>query len=184
MYIVYKHKNLINGKIYIGQTKNYDNPEIRWKGGTVYNTFLRNDLLKYDWNTDFSHDILIAVKTKEEANIYEKYYIMFFQSIVYGYNILEGGDCVPIFKHTPNSNIANNKKPRFVKIINSKTKNEEFRGKWTDAMQYIKNNIYPPITSKTLLTYIRDEINLESELRCGDSFLIKKAVRRRNKSEL
>lgn len=44
MYTVYKHTNLINNKVYIGQTS-YSNPEQRWvnmdKNILVVNIFIR-----------------------------------------------------------------------------------------------------------------------------------------------
>lgn len=47
-YIVYKHTNKINNKIYIGITKYGDNPNIRWRNGMGYtsNKKFFSDILK------------------------------------------------------------------------------------------------------------------------------------------
>jgi hypothetical protein len=35
-YLIYKHTNIINNKVYIGQTCQVNNPEIRWRNGNGY----------------------------------------------------------------------------------------------------------------------------------------------------
>lgn len=91
-YIIYMHKNKINGKVYIGQTK--QQPEKRWKNGEGYIDSPRfyNAIKKYGWE-NFSHKILIDNLTLEEADIQESYYIKLYKATDerYGYNINEGG---------------------------------------------------------------------------------------------
>ena len=72
-YIVYKHTNLINNKIYIGITKYGNHPKKRWKNGLgyEYNEKFFSDIIKYGWN-NFSHEILDKDLDLIEASILEK----------------------------------------------------------------------------------------------------------------
>ena len=94
MWIIYKHTNLINGKIYIGQT--CQNPEKRWDYGCGYkkhNLHFYNAIKKYGWKTGFSHEIIEKdILTVEEANEKEKYWIAFYNcKEPNGYNQNDGG---------------------------------------------------------------------------------------------
>ena len=95
-YIIYCHKNKINNKRYIGQTKNPVNK--RWgKNGYEYlrksNDHFKNAILKYGWD-NFEHEILFTGLTKEEANQKEIELIAFYKSNNpdYGYNMTAGGN--------------------------------------------------------------------------------------------
>lgn len=92
-YTIYKHTNLLNGKCYIGQTKQTDLTR-RWTGGSGYRDTPRfnHAIKKYGWS-GFTHEILETGLTKEEADEKEIYYIKKFRSNErgYGYNIREGG---------------------------------------------------------------------------------------------
>ena len=104
--IVYRVTNLINGKIYIGQTirtfnKRYGGAGIgaeRMKGyyeipGNGKNPHLYNSLVKYGTD-NFKIDILCQCKTVEELNREEEYYIDLYDSTNQekGYNKQKGGD--------------------------------------------------------------------------------------------
>ena len=69
MYCIYLHRNLINGKVYIGQTKFGDNPNKRWQSGEGYKkqTNFYEDISKYGWD-NFDHIILASNLTLEKAN--------------------------------------------------------------------------------------------------------------------
>lgn len=91
------HKNIINNKVYIGQTNNYKK---RWRNnGQEYKPKNKNysrfwnAIQKYGWN-NFEHIILKKCSNRDEANYWEIYYIKFFnsQNEEYGYNISEGGN--------------------------------------------------------------------------------------------
>lgn len=93
IYCVYAHINKINGKIYIGQTKNINR---RWRSnGIEYekSTYFYNAILEYGWD-NFEHVILQSGLSKKEADEYEIYYIDYYHSKYNenGYNIREGGN--------------------------------------------------------------------------------------------
>lgn len=94
-YIIYKHTNLINNKVYIGQTS-FSNPEKRWgKNGEKYYTcyYFYSAIKKYGWE-NFSHEILETGLNKEEAANKERFYIQLYKSnqINFGYNLTSGGE--------------------------------------------------------------------------------------------
>ncbi len=99
-WIIYKHTNTINGKVYIGQTRR--TPNERWRNGRGY-TFNKNTrfcqaILKYGWNS-FDHVILEDnIESQFEANEKERYYISQYDSYSFehGYNMTLGGDTVSI----------------------------------------------------------------------------------------
>lgn len=96
-WIIYKHINKINNKVYVGQTCKY-RPFQRWSGGMAYFgkgrlTPFAKAIIKYGW-INFDHEILEENITSQElANEREKYWINFFHSDEkdFGYNNTEGG---------------------------------------------------------------------------------------------
>lgn len=95
-YIIYCHRNKINGKRYIGQTKR--TPQQRWgHNGYEYihkqpNSHFASAILKYGWD-NFEHQILYTHLTQDEANQKEMELIQLFQTQDnrYGYNLTAGG---------------------------------------------------------------------------------------------
>lgn len=91
-YYVYMHVNKINGKRYIGITKQI--PEKRWANGTHYsnNKHFHNAILKYGWD-NFEHIILYSSLIKEEACKMEVELIKEYNTTnqEYGYNLDSGG---------------------------------------------------------------------------------------------
>lgn len=90
-YIVYKHTNMVDGKVYIGITRQ----EVgrRWQKGYGYKgTYFWNAIKKYGWE-NFTHEILLDGLTKKEACEAEKRLIQEYQSNCRenGYNISAGG---------------------------------------------------------------------------------------------
>lgn len=89
-FIVYIHRNLINGKVYIGQTCNLSE---RWRcNGKNYSTSVKfyNAIRKYGWD-NFSHEVLYDNLNQEAADILEKELIEKYDSINNGYNLKGGG---------------------------------------------------------------------------------------------
>lgn len=94
---IYKIENLINHKIYIGQSIH---PEKRFQEhcqkNTVYTSLINKAIQKYGIN-NFSFTILGWF---EDYNEKEKEYIQKFRSYTpYGYNIAKGGENPPIGSH-------------------------------------------------------------------------------------
>ena len=87
MYTVYAHRNLKNGKSYVGMTSR--KPNERWRSGWGYKNNLRmwNDIQNSDWNTDWVHEVLGQFKDKQEALNIEEMFIWLFDSTNDGYNI-------------------------------------------------------------------------------------------------
>ena len=89
-YKLYCFTNLINGKQYIGITKQEINK--RWKKGKGYKkpTRIGGAIAKYGWN-NFKKEVLFENLTREEASALEKEYIIKLDTIGNGYNVQEGG---------------------------------------------------------------------------------------------
>lgn len=95
-FCVYYHKNIINGKMYIGQT--CEQVEQRWKKGYGYRKcrLFFKAIEKYGWD-NFEHGILKNNLTLDEANYWEQYYIRYYHTWVQdpqcnGYNLRSGGN--------------------------------------------------------------------------------------------
>lgn len=93
-YIVYKHTNIVNGKVYIGITRN--NIELRaGKNGHRYkkNVLFSRAIEKYGWDK-FRHDVVCENLTLAEASAMEQKLIEEYHSndSKYGYNLSSGGE--------------------------------------------------------------------------------------------
>lgn len=171
-YFVYKHTNLVNGKVYIGITSRL--PEKRWgRNGCNYrsNHHFYNAILKYGWDSGFSHEILYSGLAKENAEEYERDLIRHFNSAnpEYGYNIALGGNSVgKMSDATKNKISASNKGKRRtleqrkkmsdIAKESSLERSERFRKiranfkNWNDGVVFteeqkdlIKGNTYRPV---------------------------------------
>lgn len=89
---VYMHENRVNGKKYIGITKQH--PERRWQNGYGYRECPRffNAIQKHGWDA-FRHDVLFTGLTAEEAAAREVELIAKYQTTdpAHGYNLDPGG---------------------------------------------------------------------------------------------
>ena len=86
MYTVYQHRNLKNGKSYIGMTSL--EPKYRWDNGNGYKNQPKiwSDIKESDWNKDWEHNILGKFEDKQEALNLEEMFIWLFDSTNEGYN--------------------------------------------------------------------------------------------------
>ena len=83
-YTVYQHRNLRNGKSYVGMTS--QEPKERWDSGWGYknNSKMWNDIKESDWNTAWEHNILGKFEKKQEALNVEEMFIWLFDSTLVG----------------------------------------------------------------------------------------------------
>lgn len=88
--LIYKTTNLINNKIYIGQTTNVQKWEKREYKGS--GKLIKSSIKKYGWE-NFKSELICYAYNQEELNDLEIKYIEEFNSIFpNGYNISPGGD--------------------------------------------------------------------------------------------
>ena len=91
-YTIYEHKNKIDGKKYIGVTK--QNPKRRWANGKgyVHNKYFNLAIEKYGWD-NFEHNILYTNLNEEIAFLLEEYLINKYDltNPDKGYNLSKGG---------------------------------------------------------------------------------------------
>lgn len=103
---IYKFENRINGKIYIGKTKNikeriYQHSHVTKNKNTKFGSAIR----KYGIDT-FDFSVLITIHSKSSSNLdiilnyLEKYFIKRYDSFNNGYNCTLGGDGTINFKHS------------------------------------------------------------------------------------
>lgn len=84
------HTNKINGKKYVGISKN---PEKRWKNYQGCTHFY-NAIQKYGFD-NFEHEILLTGLTEKQAIAKETEYIIRYDTVENGYNLTYGGSaCV------------------------------------------------------------------------------------------
>lgn len=111
MFTVYCHINKINGKKYVGITK--QNPETRWHSGNGYNNneYFCRAIKKYGWK-NFDHKILYKNLTKEEAEKIEIQLIAEWKTMnrAYGYNIANGGNHIGSISEETKKKISNGRK--------------------------------------------------------------------------
>lgn len=92
-YTVYEHINKINGKRYIGVTK--QKPEKRWENGKgyIHNKHFYQAIEKYGWKEGFEHKIICSNLNEEAAYTMEQILIEQYDltNPNKGYNINQGG---------------------------------------------------------------------------------------------
>lgn len=167
-YSVYMHINKINGKVYVGITK--QKPTDRWKRGSTYKGSLHfySAIQKHGWD-QFEHVIFAANLTEEEAKNMEELLIqqLHTQDPEYGYNITSGGD-VPIsysklVKKKISNAVSGEKHPCFGKHLSEETKqriSESERGKKKPSIAEKKS--IPVVCVETNIIYPSAKIASET----------------------
>lgn len=92
IFIVYMHRNKINGKVYVGLTY-HANPNLRWGyAGQKYqhSRKFNNAIKKYGWN-NFEH-IVLCRTDKKRAIILERALIAYYKRKGISYNLADGGE--------------------------------------------------------------------------------------------
>lgn len=116
-YTVYTHINKINGKMYIGLTKQKVN--LRWGKGSGYkgNVHFYKAIQKYGWD-NFEHEIIASGLTKEEAGNFEKLLIKKLDTTndEKGYNLDKGGT-YGLHSESSKEKMRGNKNPASRKVI-------------------------------------------------------------------
>lgn len=132
MYTVYIHKNITNGKRYVGITSNL--PKIRWKKGFGYSDKLPigRAFRKYGWD-GFTHEIVASDLSESEAKDLEIRLIaeLKTQDSMFGYNICDGGEGVSGWHPTEETKrkIGEANKGRYGSA------NGNYGHKWTEEMR-------------------------------------------------
>jgi len=92
--VVYLAKNLINGKCYVGKSKDLNRRKIKHKSDSLNNIIdgkFSRAIRKYGFQ-NFIWTILYESSNENDINLQEQFYIRIFDSINRGYNMTEGGD--------------------------------------------------------------------------------------------
>lgn len=89
-YKIYKYTNKINGKVYIGQTR--QSIKSRAQNGWGYKKcpYFASAIKSYGWD-NFDVEVLKENLTQEEADKYECEYIKYYKDLKISYNIHKGG---------------------------------------------------------------------------------------------
>ena len=119
MYCIYLHQNQINGKCYVGQTK--QELRKRWQNGLGYKDcqYFARAIMKYGWS-NFNHIILEENLSEDEVNEREQYWIAYYNCVApNGYNLTTGGS-----NHYQMSEIEKAKRSERAKEL---WKDEEYR---------------------------------------------------------
>lgn len=121
-YCVYCHTNKINGKRYVGITK--QKPENRWRNGNGYlGQVFHKAILKYGWE-EFTHEILFTGLSESQAEATEIELIRKWKTndARYGYNASSGGEsgnkgaaCSDNRRRKMSERMKGNKNPMFGK---------------------------------------------------------------------
>ncbi len=92
-YYIYKVRNLINDKLYIGKTNNFEKRKLEHTKYDIDNGNIFHKALKKYGLDNFEWEIIDEAEGLEAINVLEKYYIEKYNSYKpNGYNMTKGGD--------------------------------------------------------------------------------------------
>lgn len=157
MYTIYLRTNLVNGKQYVGETKNFKRREREWeKYNQPYaNKYLMEEREKYGWE-NFEVEILSEVDTEDESIELEMYYIKKYNTkYPNGYNMSDGG------KGTLGVKMPVEVKEKISKTKIGKKLSEEHKKKLSETHK--GKMINHPSFSKPILQYTLDGQHLIKE---------------------
>lgn len=123
--VIYKITNLINGKMYIGQTTETLEQRIEWHRNSMVsnvNTHIYNAMRKYGWD-NFKFEEIVHTDDKDVLDELEMYYIQKYDTYRNGYNMTPGGDSNPMFSEEVS------------KKHDAKMRSPEVRKKISDSMK-------------------------------------------------
>lgn len=130
--LIYKITNVINGKIYVGQTtrsevSRWDEHKKRLNSNCHVNIHLQSAWNKYGEEC-FVFEVIIECETQEQLNLLEEYYINQYESnkTSHGYNKTSGGSNGKLSEETKAKISANRKGIKF---------SEEHRKKISEAQK-------------------------------------------------
>ena len=135
-YIVYALQSP-NGKLYVGQTNDYDKRMSLHKSESSKCRYIRNAIQKHGWE-NIKQFVLIEGLVVEQANFWETHYIKIFDCIApSGYNLRSGGDNYEVSQITRDRMSAATKKkfvdPEFKARHKAALDTPEYRAKLSEA---------------------------------------------------
>lgn len=146
IYHCYTITNLLNGKVYVGQTQR-SNPYIRWQDHIKIakskslkrdKKLIHQEMEKYGIQ-NFKFDVICCCRTKEDLNETEILLIKQYDSYNNGYNLTLGGsvgNCGYKWTDEQRARISGKNHPHFGKSVNRGIKNGMF-GKTNSNKKYI-----------------------------------------------
>ena len=177
---IYKHTNLINHKIYIGQTT--QQPEKRWGNGLSqyrHNKHFFAAIKKYGWD-NFSHQILKEGLSQEELNYWEKYFISYYDSTnkEKGYNILLGGEVSPFKELWQNPIFKQERSQKQSQFMKQRMANPQIKQQMTKGLKnYWKNSSQARKQQSERMTKVLKELWQNEEYRQKQSLKFEKYLK-------
>jgi hypothetical protein len=167
-YCVYIHTNKINGKKYVGITRQ-NPPDKRWKKGTGYtnNYYFTNSIKKYGWD-NFNHEIIYDGLSQDDAKKHEIELIAEYNTTneKFGYNKTKGGDFTAEITDEKIHNLREGHRYEFVPVLqfslegellnsfDSMTEAGRFIGANSSGIRNCANTLRGKYNNKTFYGYI------------------------------